>query len=354
MIVQGLCYDATGKLRDNLTALNLYREQIEAACDLRLINGFAASLEQARKSVEKASPDVLFLCPEWHTPIDDARRLLDTLRSVRQMKIVLVDFCDGSNSPFFDLLTVVDLFIKAHSLSDPLANAKAYDGGHIFADFLVNQLGWDIGDWSFGSPADPAQVGKIKPGWTWAVHARYRALARTAARVLVPWRLRRIDLNTRFGGIGGNDDWYSRYRSMSLEKVRELAGRARLSSSKRVGVKRYLAEMAFTKIAFSPFGWGEVCFRDFEAVACGALLVKPDMGHLKTCPDLYRPHETYVPVKWDLSDLEETLLHYLDRPREAMKIASAAQKCLQRFYRDEQFVDRFRSYLRMLEAPQVK
>ena len=30
----------------------------------------------------------------------------------------------------------------------------------------------------------------------------------------------------------------------------------------------------------SPFGWGEICYRDFEAALNGMLLIKPDMNTL--------------------------------------------------------------------------
>ena len=75
--------------------------------------------------------------------------------------------------------------------------------------------------------------------------------------------------------------------------------------------RRFKREMKNTKIVISPFGWGEVCFRDFEAVLNGSLLLKPDMGHLKTWPDVYHPYKTYVPFRWDCEDLIEKIDEYL-------------------------------------------
>jgi hypothetical protein len=54
-----------------------------------------------------------------------------------------------------------------------------------------------------------------------------------------------------------------------------------------------------------------VCWRDYEAHATGALLLKPDMSHLRVLPDVFVPFETYVPLKWDLSDFGEKVEHYL-------------------------------------------
>lgn len=94
----------------------------------------------------------------------------------------------------------------------------------------------------------------------------------------------------------------------------------------RVAPRRYLADMQRSRVTFSPFGWGEVCFRDFEAVRAGSLLVKPDMSHLRTWPDIFVPGETYVPVRWDGSDLEETISYYLENEGERNRIVAEAHR----------------------------
>jgi hypothetical protein len=77
-------------------------------------------------------------------------------------------------------------------------------------------------------------------------------------------------------------------------------------------------------MVLSPFGWGEVCFRDFEAIISGSLLLKPDMSHLKTWPDVYIPYETYVPLDWDGNDIKEKAETYLADGKERARIARNA------------------------------
>ena len=78
---------------------------------------------------------------------------------------------------------------------------------------------------------------------------------------------------------------------------------------------------------------------------CGSLLVKPNMSHLKTLPNLFVPGETYVPIKWDYSDLEEKCEFYLKNENERKRIARQARDHLVSCLRSEWFVNRFRDLL---------
>lgn len=71
--------------------------------------------------------------------------------------------------------------------------------------------------------------------------------------------------------------------------------------------QQFVEVMKRSKIGLSPFGMGELCYRDLELIQWGCLLVKPDMSKVITEPDFFKPMETYVPVKADWSDLNETI-----------------------------------------------
>lgn len=55
----------------------------------------------------------------------------------------------------------------------------------------------------------------------------------------------------------------------------------------------------------SPYGQGELCFRDFEIIKYGSIMIKPDMSKVITHPNIYIPYETYIPCNLDYSDLIE-------------------------------------------------
>ncbi|MEQ9437866.1 MAG: hypothetical protein RIG62_02420 [Cyclobacteriaceae bacterium] len=78
-------------------------------------------------------------------------------------------------------------------------------------------------------------------------------------------------------------------------------------TDRRVSERTYFAYMKRSYCVLSPFGWGEICYRDFEGFLWDTCLLKPDMDDIDTWPDLFEKNQTYVPLAWDLNDLEEKL-----------------------------------------------
>lgn len=121
----------------------------------------------------------------------------------------------------------------------------------------------------------------------------------------------------------------------------------------RVGRGRFFAEMAKAKAVISPFGWGEINIgRDYECFLSGALLIKPDMSHLETWPNVFIAGSTMVIFRWDMSDLvalvEEVECHY----EKFVEIARRGQEAYYEILCGEQaaafFVDRFAGMIRSL------
>lgn len=147
---------------------------------------------------------------------------------------------------------------------------------------------------------------------------------------------RPIDLHARFETKGA--EWYSRMRQEARKSMDRLTG-LKIVSHGLVSRDVYFRELYQSKICFSPFGYGEVCWRDYEAAFSGALLVKPDMSHLVSRPDIFRAYETYVPVRWDLTDFEETVQYYLADSAERTRIARNAFETVSAYIRDNTFLE---------------
>jgi hypothetical protein len=75
----------------------------------------------------------------------------------------------------------------------------------------------------------------------------------------------------------------------------------------------YCREMFLSRAVLSPWGWGEACHRDYEAMLLGAVLIKPDSDYVEAWPDLYRGGATYVPCAVDCQDVAPLTREITDR-----------------------------------------
>ena len=112
-------------------------------------------------------------------------------------------------------------------------------------------------------------------------------------------------------------------RSRSKELLSQIKDIKMCDITRKIPKTEYILEGQNSKSILSPFGWGEICGRDFEAIVYGATMIKQSMDHCVTYPNVYQPMETYVPLKWDFSDFEEVIKK--SSSEEYRKIAQNAQ-----------------------------
>lgn len=67
----------------------------------------------------------------------------------------------------------------------------------------------------------------------------------------------------------------------------------------------YRQSLIESRAVLSPFGWGEACYRDYEAWILGCVLIKPECDYVLGWPDMYRANETYLPCRFDLANVPE-------------------------------------------------
>jgi hypothetical protein len=75
----------------------------------------------------------------------------------------------------------------------------------------------------------------------------------------------------------------------------------------------------------------------------GAVVLKPDMSHVETDPDIFVAWETYAPVAWDLSDFGDVLDRLLRDQDLREKIAFNAFGTLQGWLRSDGFARRMQA-----------
>ena len=141
---------------------------------------------------------------------------------------------------------------------------------------------------------------------------------------------RSIDLHARISVSG--TAWYSAMREHALIKASSSDGSLASAIQGRVPTKRFYSELRQSKLCFSPFGYGEICWRDFEAMCTGALLIKPDVSHLCLSQKFFISRETYIPVSWDFRDLNNVVEYYVAHKKEREEIARNAFVLIKKQY----------------------
>ena len=145
---------------------------------------------------------------------------------------------------------------------------------------------------------------------------------------------REIDVCAVYQGILDNgstdheirgDVLYTKHRKGAWDKLTKIEEKYNIVKGHSTP-QEFVEVMKRSKIGLSPFGMGELCYRDLELIQWGCLLIKPDMSKVITEPDFFKPMETYVPVKPDWSDLNETIEKVLGNFKDYQYIIDNARK----------------------------
>lgn len=251
-------------------------------------------------------------------------------------KVLLYDTCDTSGIVDFDLLKFVDGMIKKQVLK----NREFY---------LENKNDLSVRPWLKNMPKNPSyldytpakvkDLNKILVGWNVGL-CDYRNFPLHSGLIsnyyTTPLKKYNFDILinnkrnlTSFRGAlnyGNPEISFQRNEMLKYFKESKLDG---IITGGKINKSNYLKELRGSKIVLSPFGFGEICYRDFEAMLSGSLLIKPTMNHVDTFPDLFIENETYIPLNWDLSDLNEKIIDINSNYGDYIKVSRNA---FEKFY----------------------
>ena len=250
-------------------------------------------------------------------------------------RLVFLDPCAPTDLRFASWIgDRVDLYVKKHVLRDRSAYDRPTMGDTNLTDWYGKYYGENLPQTHFPIPAGFMDKLIVGPSFVTAPYMlpRFRAISRRPMS-----GKRRYDLHARLGGVGTRNA-YEKMRADAQKLVGTLKD-VKVTPQTFARKWAYMRELGQSKICFSPFGYGEVCWRDYEAVFSGALLMKPDMAHLETVPNVFVANETYVPLHWDFRDLPDVIAQYLGNEPQRLRIATQAWDAMHAYARSDQFVD---------------
>lgn len=107
-----------------------------------------------------------------------------------------------------------------------------------------------------------------------------------------------------------NDVYYNNHRKGLSDKVKSLSNKYSMLT-KKMPFQDYVNGLWNSKISLSPFGMGELCFRDLESMMFGTIILKPSHKEVDTLPNIMVDDKTFISCKYDWSDLEEKIDYIL-------------------------------------------
>lgn len=321
---------------ENYNTLYPFLVSREAIDKINFVNFNSANLD-------KLSGENVLFARLFKGRFENQKFVESTLDKLRQSfdRIYFLDDNDGADSTHFEFIEFLDGYYKTNLLFDTDIYRRKIYRRQVFSDYYHRKYGVKDEDEIYrDSVQDFEQIKKLKPAFNLGCGIYPKPVARSFARICgkTTSRIHQFQLMQP----------YFRFRHKKLidelskpveykNKVQKVSARFKYNSyPKSIGYQRflfenlikereqfltgyiplqdYLKELKSVFATLSPFGYGEVCFRDFEAIINGSLLLKPDMSHIKTYPDIYRPYETYIPLKWDGSDLLDQVDQILSDP----------------------------------------
>ena len=276
----------------------------------------------------------------WQKKEDDVYKFLKIAKK-RIGTVLWFDTADSTGTPQFQVLAYVDGYYKNQILKDKRLYFKNFYRARIFSEYYHRKFNIaDLHETGCECPLDPAQIEKIHVSWNsglndYGLYAGNYSLPGniiSKLRKYFPYltgytadfirvdKKRPISITSRLS-FRHTRNFVVYHRRLLMKKLEKLGVKTDFTNR-----MFYYNELKNAQISISPFGMGEVCYRDFETVMNGALLVKPDMGHVETWPDIYKNNETYIGCEWDFSNLEEILEGLLSDTQNLQHIAREAQR----------------------------
>lgn len=275
----------------------------------------------------------------WETDIERIYADFATCRA-RTQCLIYSDTTDSSGWLQTELLPVVDRYWKFQLLKDRSQYLRPMYGHRIYADYYHQTKGVidATPEWS-SAVQDPALLEKVAVSWNsgladYSLYGPYRMAAYMrlplsgllrfpSGAFVAPARRRKTPVSCRFGVS------YPRESVAWQRKAIRTLLKDRLPTNK-LSRRDYFAELADSQVIVSPFGFGEITLKDFEVFLTGGVLIKPDMSHLETWPNLFRGGETMLTHSWDLQDLPEVIDAALANYGDMRLIAEAGQDVYRR------------------------
>jgi len=271
--------------------------------------------------------------------IEHAESLAPFLSSFK--RVIWLDDHDSSGMLRTYIFPLVDVYAKSQLLKEKNYYNEEHLTGVLHRDYVHEH--YSLQEQKIFKGAIGNGINKLRLGWNFSLLDWHTWFSNTFIRKLrfyfpshknqvsptIP-RLKERAIHVSYRvGMWTKSPTIHWWRQRTLEELQTFSKthpEFSIHLNGKLSMDDYFRELQQTLVTPSPFGMGEICYRDFEAFLCGSLLLKPSMEHMETWPNLFIDGETYIAHKWDYSDFQEKLYHIVSHPAQYEAIAIEGQR----------------------------
>ena len=265
--------------------------------------------------------------------------IFDTLIKLKKKCNRLI-YCDNEASLFINnqVYKYVDFYLKSKLPSNKNYYNLQYYGLRSFTDFYHKKFKVEDETVAYSNKIPFNNQKKNMLGWNNGIcdYSLFSNLRRKIFSITKIIRLlefgckNNIKKNNLSSRISQN---YSR-NTINFQRDFILKNFSYVKDTERVNKLKYFKELSQSYSSLSPFGWGEICYRDFEIFYNSSMLIKPTMNHIKTWPDYYKHEDTYLGFSWDFSNFDN-ILSKIDNKEYCINIGTRGNNFYMNYFREE-------------------
>lgn len=283
--------------------------------------------------------------------VDKIEKTKDLFSSFKDKvrRLIFLDLSDSSSTIINDALEIVDIYLKSQIHRNMNLYLKPLYGRRVFTDYYHKQFKISDKNYEEKIPVkNKDNLSKIRISWN-SYYSNYSIYGDLKIQLykLLPLKIflslprqrvnknqKNIDVSCRMGLQ------YSKETvAFQRKKISEILKTSYDFS--KISKRMYYEELKDSKILISPFGYGEINLKDFEAFLNGCILYKANMDHLDTWPNFYLKNKTYVDFKWNLKDFKNKLRYIIENFEEYFELAHYANNMYYSYLHEVQYKDEF-------------
>ena len=273
--------------------------------------------------------DYLFLNSRSFSTINE-RINLDNLKKIysKNKNLYWFDMRDSAGTTQFEVLPHVKKYIKKQFYKDKTIYSKKLEGGRFYTDHYIKKhkikdhkiydqellnienykkliLGWNLGVAYF---FDYIKFSKLD---YFLELINFKYLNKKNYKMKLPFYENWSRDNEKYDFISlKNTNFYRQSVGFQRKKLKEVLKKNNNKKKiieGRFNKKKYLKALRNSKVSVGAYGWGEVCYREFEAITCGTSFMTADMSNIETWPNIYHENETYLSYDLNFNNFNDNL-----------------------------------------------